>query len=179
MGHTAAAAIPDGDPQPKKGKSRKLLIGGAVAALLAMSAGGGYFFMRKPAVDVAATGEAKGSEKGAHKTAEKAPYKPMMYVPLETFTVNLHRASEERYLQVTINLELMDAAAADAVKQQMPSIRNRVLLLLSSKGAEELMTRDGKEKLSADIAAELRKTLDGAGPNKGLEQVLFSHFVIQ
>jgi flagellar protein FliL len=61
----------------------------------------------------------------------------------------------------------------------MPTIRNRVLLLLSSKAVEELVTREGKEKLAAEIAAEVRKSLDGPEPTKGLEQVLFSHFVIQ
>ncbi len=175
-------ADPEAAPQPEKGKKRKLLIIGAIVAVLALGGGGAFFFMRKPPADDTAAEEkatGKPEEKTPHKAKEKGPHKAMLYVPMETFTVNLRHGDQERYLQVTINLEVVDSVIGDAIKQQMPSMRNRVLLLLSSQDAENLMTREGKEKLSSEITAELRKTLDGAGPNKGLEQVLFSHFVIQ
>lgn len=142
----------------------------------------GPIFMRKPPADESVAEEkapGKSAEKAPSKAKEKGPHKAMLYVPMETFTVNLRHADQERYLQVTINLEVVDSVVGEAIKQQMPSMRNRVLLLLSSQDAENLMTREGKEKLSTEISTELRKTLDGAGPNKGLEQVLFSHFVIQ
>lgn len=167
MAEGAAATVPEGDAPPKKGKGGKLMIIGAIVAALLAGGGGAYFmFGRKPPADTA-------------KAVEKAPPKALQYAPLEMFTVNLRHADQERYLQVTINLEVADSATIDAIKVQTPSVRNRVLLLLSSQDADVLMTREGKEKLAADIATELRKTLDGAGPNKGLEQVLFSHFVIQ
>jgi flagellar FliL protein len=163
--------------QAKPGKSRKWLIAGALAALLALGGGGGayYYFVARTATADHST----AAQKSSPKTAEKAARKPMLYVPMETFTVNLTNADQERYLQVTITLEVPDTSSVDIIKQQMPAIRNAVLLLLSSKDARELMTREGKEKLSAELTAELRKTIDGAGPNKGLEQILFSHFVIQ
>jgi flagellar FliL protein len=177
-------AEPDAAPQPEKGKSKKLLMIGAIVAALAIGGGGAYFFTRKPPADDTVAEEkapGKSAEKtpGKAKEKEKGPHKAMLYVPMETFTVNLRHADQERYLQVTINLEVVDSVIGEAIKQQMPSMRNRVLLLLSSQDAENLMTREGKEKLSSEISAELRKSLDGTGPNKGLEQVLFSHFVIQ
>jgi flagellar FliL protein len=163
----AMEAVSDSDPQPKKVKSRKLLVTGTVVALAALGGSGvNYFYAGKPAADNA-------------KATEKVPHKLLLYVPMETFTVNLRNVDQERYLQVTINLEVADAMTAESLKQQMPSIRNRVLLLLSSKDAGDLMPREGKEKLSAEIGVELRKMLDNASPSKGLEQVLFSHFVIQ
>lgn len=168
MANAAAATTSQDAPSPEQGKSRKKLIVGVAAALVILGGGGGayYFLSHKAPAD-------------ATKTAEKAAPKHMVYLAMETFTVNLRDAERERFLQATINLEVVDAATIESIKQQMPSIRNRVLLLLSSKSAEELLSREGKEKLSAEIIAELRKSLDGAGPNKGLEQVLFSHFVIQ
>ena len=173
------ATQPDADsvPPPQKGKSRKWLIVGAAATLLALGGGGGgayYFMAGKPAAD-----NTKDAQKSPPKSAEKVPHKTMLYVPMESFTVNLQNSDQERYLQVTINLEVADTATANSLKEQMPSVRNAVLLLLSSKDARDLMTRDGKEKLSTEITTELRKKLDGAGPSKGLEQILFSHFVIQ
>jgi flagellar protein FliL len=161
-----AAATVDKAP-PAAGKSRKLLFAGIAVAVLALAGGAAYYFLshKAPADDT--------------KVAEKTPKKHPVYMPLDTFTVNLHDAENEHFLQTIINLELADAATMDALKQQMPSVRNRILLLLSGKTSQDLMPREGKEKLAVEIATELRKTLEGAGPNKGLEQVLFSHFVIQ
>ncbi len=197
MAGAAKTAVPEGDSPagdkagaaPANGKSRKLMMIGALVAILALIGGGAYYLgTRKAHSDDSAVEEkssAKSGEKnkdgGKEKSKEKdkGPHRAMTYLPLETFTVNLRHADQERYLQVTINLEVVDSVTADALKAQMPSVRNRVLLLLSSQDAEKLMTREGKEKLSGDIADELRKSLDGPGPNKGLEQALFSHFVIQ
>jgi flagellar FliL protein len=191
MPQDATEAVSDSDPQPEKGKNRKLLTIGAIATLLALGSSGAiYFYAHQPAADDnSAAGKVslkpaekvspKPVEKAPQKIVEKVPRKPMIYVPMETFTVNLRNSVQERYLQVTMNLEVADNAAAESLKDQMPSIRNRVLLMLSSKEAEDLMTREGKEKLSAEVAAELRKLLDGTSPGKGLEQVLFSQFAIQ
>ena len=169
MSAGAKEAVSEGSPQPaKKGGPLKLLIPAAIGAVLALGgAGGGYFYARKAPDHVAPS------------VPDKVVRKVMVYLPMETFTVNLRDGDQERYLQATINLEVAEAKIADSLKEQMPSIRNRVLLLLSSKGAEDLMKREGKEKLATEIAEELRKTLEGTSPSKGLEQVLFSHFVIQ
>jgi flagellar protein FliL len=170
MSTAVAAKGPEGEPDSKKGKSKKLII--AAAAIFALGGGGGayYFLKPKPVTDDAKSGDAH---------AVKAAPKQLVYLPMETFTVNLRDADKEHFLQVIISLEVADTSIVESIKQQMPSMRNRVLMLLSSKGSEDILPREGKELLAAEIAAELRKTLGGAGPNKGLEQVLFTHFVIQ
>lgn len=172
MSEAVAAKDSAGSPGPVPGKSRKMLMVGVAVAVLAIGGGGAYYFLKpKPAAD-----DAKGAD--GHG-ATKAASKHLLYLPMDTYTVNLRDSEQERYLQATINLEVADSATVESIKLQMPSIRNRVLLLLSSKTSQELMTREGKETLSAEIAAELRKSLDGASATKGVEQVLFSHFVIQ
>jgi flagellar protein FliL len=153
-------------------KRRKLLIVGGIVAAVALCAVGAYYFLKPKS----ATEDVKPV---AGQAAPKATQKLWLYLPMDTFTVNLRDAEQERFLQATINLEIADSATVEAIKLQMPSIRNRVLLLLSSKTSEDLMPREGKEKLSAEIATELRKSLEGATASKGVEQVLFSHFVIQ
>lgn len=168
MADGAAATAPGGDVPAIKPGNRKMLIAGVVGTLVALG-GGGYYYQSHAHKPVAQ--DAKQSDKTARK--------PMVYLPLDTFTVNLRETVQERYLQVTINLELLDATVVESLKQQMPSVRNRILLILSSKTADDLLPREGKEKLALELSAELRKTLDGADANKGLEQVLFTHFVIQ
>jgi len=167
MANAAAAPATDNDVPPRSAKSRKLLIIGVIVSIAVLGSGAAYYLAsRKPPTDDG-------------KTVEKAVHKHPVYLPMDTFTVNLHDADQERFLQVTINLELTDTATVEALKVQMPSIRSRLLLLLSSKTAADLLPREGKEKLSAEIAVELRKSLVSATVSKGLEQVLFSHFVIQ
>ena len=53
-----------------------------------------------------------------------------------------------------ITLELADAKTGELVKSFMPSIRSNVLLLVSQRSTEELLTREGKEKLAGDIRRE-------------------------
>jgi len=165
MSQAAPAATESTETPVKKGKGKLFAIIGIVVALL-LGGGGTWFFMGKKAAP-------------EHADEHKAPAKKSTFTPMETFTVNLRGNDQERFLQTTVTLETSDKQAEDAIKAQMPAIRNRVLLLLSSKDANELLTREGKEKLAAEIATEVRKNLDGPAPTRGLEQVLFSHFVIQ
>jgi len=167
MSNATAAVAPTTEGAAAKPKSKKMLIIIAAVVLLAGGGAGAYFMMQKPQAE-----EAKAA-------ADKLLHKKMVYLPMDTYTVNLRDADQERFLQVTINLELADNLVAEALKQQMPSVRNRVLLLLSSKTSTDLQPREGKEKLANEIAEELRKPLEGTTPTKGVEHVLFSHLVIQ
>ncbi|MDD5241201.1 MAG: flagellar basal body-associated protein FliL [Sulfuricella sp.] len=118
------------------------------------------------------------SQSGA-KPEEKA--KPPIFVTLETFTVNLQgdggSGGGERYLQVGIDLKVADPAVVDLVKLHMPEIRNGILLLLSSKSAEQVTGLEGKQKLIAEIQGQVAKPLAAAG--KGVIGVYFTSFVIQ
>jgi flagellar FliL protein len=64
--------------------------------------------------------------------------------------------------QIGITLELSDAHATDKVKQYLPTIRSGILLLVSQKTSEELLQREGKEKLAADILKEAARPFGGA-----------------
>lgn len=168
MSNAAAAATPETAGTAVKPKGKKMLV--IIIAAVVLLGGGGagaYFMLRKPHAE-----ESKAA-------AEKPVHKKMVYLPMDTFTVNLRDADQERFLQVTINLELADNLVAEALKQQMPAVRNHVLLLLSNKTSADLQPREGKEKLANEIADEMRKSLEGTTPTKGVEQVLFSHLVIQ
>ena len=71
------------------------------------------------------------------------------------------RVSKSKTLaQVGVTLELSDAKAPDKVKVYMPAIRSGVLMLISQRTAEELLLREGKEKLAADILEEAAGLVD-------------------
>jgi flagellar FliL protein len=169
---TKAAPAAAGDaPVKKKGKT---LIIAAIAGVLLLGGGGAaaYFFLAKQKDG----GDEHAAEAKVEKKAEK---KVPVFVTLDPFTVNLQDEDGTHYLQVGIVLEAADTATVDQIKVHMPVIRNRVLLLLSSKRADELLTLAGKQKLADEIAEESRKPLGLAANAKGVEGVYFASFVIQ
>lgn len=163
----AAPAIPveaaEAEAAPvKKSKKKLFIIIGALVVLLGGGGAGAWFFTQ-----------------GGHepKEAEAEPPKAPLYLPLETFTVNLQGG--EQYLQADITLQVADEAQVEAIKQHMPRVRSRLLTLLSGKNAEELNSAESKKKLAQEIVAQMKQPFDPRGKPQQVEDVLFTSFVIQ
>jgi flagellar FliL protein len=159
---TAAQAAEVTDAAPvKRGKKKLILIAAALALLLAAGGGAAVVVMKKRAAAAAAAngeeGDAQAADaaKPARAEAKNAP----TFVPLDPFTVNLADREAERYAQVGITLELADAKAGDLLKAYMPAIRNNILLALGGKTAAQLIERDGKLRLAAEIRREALRPL--------------------
>ena len=131
------AAAEGEEQQPKKKGKLPLILG--LVALLAAAGGGAWFFMFKN----------KGDD-AVHETKVQAP-KPPVFVPLDMFTVNLSTEEGSQYLQAGATLKVLDQPAADAVKQYMPEVRHRTLVLLSSKKPAEIVSGEGRERLAEEI----------------------------
>lgn len=178
-------------------KSKKKLIV-ILAVVLALAAGGGaaaFFLMKKPEAHQAkgkhgdkaekAEGaedeaiseepEEEAEESGGHADPKTAP----TYVQFETFTVNLLPDPDDKFLQLDLTIEVKGVELAEKMKAQMPALRNRVLLLLTSKKASDISTPEGKAQLSEELLAELKKPLAAHGKPLKVTQVLFTSFVIQ
>jgi flagellar protein FliL len=185
------SAKPEADhvaPAPRK--SKKMLIIVALAVLvLGLGGGGGWFYLSKK--NAALDDEEQAHAAPVHKG-------PPTYLPIDNMVVNLADPGGEKVAQVGVTLELSDAKAPDKVKAYMPAIRSSVLMLISQRTAEELLLREGKERLAADILTEAAKhfiseTADGkkAGKSKPaadrkhgaddnpVRGVLFSSFIVQ
>lgn len=160
-GPAEAEAVPK-----KKGRGKLIpIVAGVVIA--AGAGGGGWFYLTH-----------KNAE--AKTSVEPEKKKVQAFLPIDQFTVNLAGGGGDRFLQVAFTLEVSDPKVADALKLQMPVVRGRLLLLLSSKTAEELVATAGKQKLMGEILAEARTPLpESELPGKGVENVHFSSFVIQ
>ncbi len=170
------SGVEEAAPAPKKRRSLvKLVL--LLTLLLGGAGGGAWYFLQDQQPAAAKAGPAKAA-KTDHARAD--PSKPPLFVTLEPFTVNLqHEDASSQYLQVGLALKVSDAGAVDAIKLHMPEIRNRILLLLSSKKASELATAEGKKTLSTELAREVLQPLAGSVPAQGLDSVLFTSFVIQ
>jgi flagellar FliL protein len=77
-------------------------------------------------------------------------------------------------------MEIMahDQKAIDSVQKNIPLIRNNLLLLMSNRNYQSLMSRDGKEKLRAEALAEVKDVQKKQGGGD-VDDVLFTSFVVQ
>ena len=182
----------EGAKAPPNSKKIFMIIGLAVI-ILALASGGGWFYLSKQ----------KATEDGEEEVVHAEVKGPPTFLPLDNMVVNLADAGGEKVAQVGITLELLDVHATDKVKVYLPSIRSGVLLLISQRTAEELLQREGKEKLAADILAEASRPFGSAheepaaetpkekgktkkkiarkkdGEENPVRGVLFSSFIVQ
>lgn len=179
---------------PAKSKKMLVIILGAVL-VLALGGGGAFFFISKQRA-AAAEGEDAVPEKAA---AHSGPKTPPAYLPLDNMVVNLADPGGEKVAQIGITLEVVDAHASDTVKAFLPTIRSGVLMLISQRTAEELLSAEGKSKLAKDILREASIPFGGGEDAHGSEEpapkkkaakkdahsdmpvvgVLFSSFIVQ
>ena len=181
----------------KKGKGKLLII---IAVTLTLLGGGGgaaaYFMLGKNKHDVAqndeeeeapAEGQQTAQEKPDAKPDKASPKKgrkkkrsgPPVFVELDMFTANLKDDDGDRFIQIKLVAEVRDQPSGEMLKNMMPAVRNEVLLLLGSKEAKDIATREGKERLAGEIVAAANKTLEGTPAANGVEGVNFTHIIVQ
>ena len=180
---------------PVKAKSKKLIVIGAVLVLLVIVGAGAAWFL-------ASRSQAAEDEEGAEPVRKEAVKVVPTFLPMENMVGNLADPGGDRVAQIGITLEVSDAKTAEQIKQYLPSIRSGILMLTSQRTSEELLQREGKEKLAADILREVSRPLgysvSSAKPRREVQdddseepaarrkveknpvqRVLFSSFIIQ
>jgi flagellar protein FliL len=150
---------------PKKSKKKLVII--LVAVLLLLLGGGGAWYFT--------SGDDKAPEAAQHE-----PPKPPVFLALDQFTVNLQSAGgNDQFLQIAFTLQLANQEQVELFKTYMPLVRSRLLMLLSSKKAEEITGVDGKKKLADEIVAQMKQPFLPKGKPQEVAGVFFTSFVIQ
>jgi flagellar FliL protein len=142
--------VEDIEADPKKDslvkpKGKKKLI--VLIALLLIGAGGGgaWFYFD----------QLKGEKKEVESEESKLSKAPKVYFPLDPMVINLSDLGGDRFAQVGITFQIRDEKSAEAIKKMLPTIRSAILITLSQKSSDELLSKPGKEKLARDILAEV------------------------
>jgi flagellar protein FliL len=135
----ATQSQPADQPAARKKRGKGLLIGALLLVLMGGGAGGWYYL------------QSRANNPDAPKP------KPAVFLALESFTVNLisddtQPQAQAQYLQASLTLKLFESGHINLVKDRMPEVRNRILMVLSSKRVKELLSVDGKRKLALEIA---------------------------
>ncbi|HMK61493.1 MAG TPA: flagellar basal body-associated FliL family protein [Dissulfurispiraceae bacterium] len=147
---------------PKKG-SKKMLIIIIVAVVAVVLAVAAFFIVPK---------FMGGGSKG-HK--EEAKVEEGVMFSLDPFVVNLNDPGGPKFLKVSIQLELANAALMEKAKQKTPQLRDAIITLLTSKSSESLFPPEGKLQLKDEINARMNQIM---GPNL-VKNVYLTDFVMQ
>ncbi|MEM4409757.1 MAG: flagellar basal body-associated FliL family protein [Candidatus Caldarchaeum sp.] len=123
----------DKKPTPKMGK---LLVIGVLGLVLA---GGGFF----------------GFKFALGKSDEKSGPTVGKIIELEEFLVNL--ADEKTFLKAQIALGVKKGHKEEEIKEQLPRIRDAIIMVLTSKQPKQIATNAGKARLKKEILSAVNK----------------------
>ncbi len=84
-----------------------------------------------------------------------------------------------RFLQIAIQIKLVDPATVADVTHHSDAIRHNVIMLLSSQELRGLYSVTGKEHLRSAALEEIRKALKGRADHIEVEDIFFTSFIIQ
>jgi flagellar protein FliL len=146
---------------PKKSKKKLIM---AVAATMVLVGGGGagawFYVSAKNAAALAAADDSEDPHQAdvVSKPGKDKDKKPV-FTTLETFTVNLNDPSGARLAQIGIAFEVEDVNVDTMIKDHLPAVRNDILLVLSSKKIDELLSVEGKHALARKIRVVTAKAI--------------------
>lgn len=181
----AADDAPPPPPKPSGGLMSTLMNGSGifVLSLIAVVVGGFINAKLHPLPDlqldkdgrikavVPVAAAAHGEPGGASKAA-------VYYAIDPPLVVNFEDGSVVRFLQITMEIMAHDQAVIDSVQKNIPLIRNNLLLLMSNRNYQSVMSREGKEKLRQEALTEIRAVQKKAG-SPDVDDLLFTSFVVQ
>ena len=159
-----AAASP-----PKKGNLKLIIIIAAVCVVVAVSAFVGFKLL-------GSKGD-KGGEvtHGETKEGGEAGGGIATMFPLEPFILNL--TDHGRYLKVTIEFEITDAAYKKDVEQKIPQLRDTIITLVGSKSIQSISSQEGKFQLKDELLFRANQVM---GMEKDIfKNLYFTEFVMQ
>jgi flagellar protein FliL len=183
MADAAADAPP---PPPKKSGGGNLIngIGIFVLTLIAVVVGGFINAKLHPLPDLQLDKEGRINAivpvaAGPHGEEGAGGKGAAVYYAIDPpLVVNFEDGSAVRFLQITMEVMAHDAKAIESVQKNIPLIRNNLLLVMSNRNSQSLMSREGKEKLRAEALAELRAVQKKEG-GPDVDDLLFTTFVVQ
>ncbi|MGD8285222.1 MAG: flagellar basal body-associated FliL family protein [Desulfobacterales bacterium] len=148
-----------------------LLIGVVLVLLLGM--GGGLFMMWNKLSTLDAKGPSAVNEQPG-KAPEAQPLLGPIF-PLDTFIVNLADKGGNRYLRITMDLELNDSAMENELEKRLPQVRDSILMILPTKRFEDISSAEGKTALRD----EMREKLNSFLAQGQVTNIYFKEFVVQ
>jgi flagellar FliL protein len=164
-------AAMEGQGEVMSNKILFILVG--VLCVLVLGMGGGMFMIYAKLAKMGAPVESAEADQNAEKAKAEEPGK---MVPLETFIVNLADPGGNRYLRVTMDLEVTGGKPAeDEMARRVPQLRDAILMILPTKRYADISTTEGK----TTMREELTGAINGLLATAKVSRIYFKEFVIQ
>ncbi len=165
----------NGEQEQKSGGKSKLLLLIIIGLVLVGASVGGTIaalsFMKE---DPPALAEGDAEEELA------PPPKPAIYYPLKPeYILNIDARGRRRYLRLDMTVLTRDDDVIAAIETHRATIDNTVNLIAGGQLFEEIQTAEGKEFLRLQLLQELQSVFEKEIGKPGIEQVLFTNFVMQ
>lgn len=179
-------------------KNRLLIVMIALLALLILVLGGGigYLALKKEetVTPVANVPEKVDTTSTTTKTAdvaqkemnslavvdpEYADQPPLFYQIKPDFLINLANEKQGRYLQVQVQISSRNPTMIAAFETYSPLIKHELIELFTRKNFNELSSDQGKEHLRKEALLVIRKIMKKETGKVGVEDVLFTSFLMQ
>lgn len=105
---------------------------------------------------------------------------PAIYYPLKPeIIVNFSVKGRQRFLQAELVVMTRENDVISAIELHQPMIRNALVLLIGGQTFTDLQSAEGKELLRQQCLQEIQRLLQEEIGKPGIEQVLFTNFVMQ
>lgn len=153
------------EEEQEKPKRTFLII--IIVLVVLLLAGGGvtaWFFL-----------QGSSSQEEQASTTEKTIPEEITLVSVPQFLVNLSDPLGRRFIKITISIETPNPQVASKVEKQMFQIRDKIILLLSSKTYGDLAALDSKLYLKNEIVDRINQVI---APDT-IRQIYISDMIIQ
>jgi len=115
-----------------------------------------------------------------HPTKLGAELLEQIYISIEPpFIINFKGEQKAKYFQVGVTISTKYNLVMEAVKKNMPAIRNKLTFILASQEFTETLTNSGKLELKEQLKKSINKVLSKKNFNHGISKVYFTSFVAQ
>ena len=144
-----------------------------VLFVLVLGMGGGMFMIWNRLATVSAQVAPPEDEKNPEKLKAEQAGK---LVSLDTFIANLADPGGNRYLRVTMDLEVTGGKLAEEeIARRVPQLRDAILMILPTKRYADVSTTEGKTTLREEMTGAINGLLGSAK----VARIYFKEFVIQ
>lgn len=145
----------------------------AVLFVLVLGMGGGMFMMwKKLSIVSAQAAKLEGDSNSETPKVEEIG----KVVSLDTFIVNLADPGGNRYLRVTMDLDMAGGKEAEEeMARRIPRLRDAILMILPTKRYADISSTEGKTALREELTGAINGLLSAAK----ISRIYFKEFVIQ
>ncbi len=120
-----------------------------------------------------------GGGDDADEVVEEVTPDALYYSLVPKFNTNYEVDGRQRLFQVGITLVTREQEVIDALAQHAPSIKSKLVILLSGQDFHTLQTPEGRETLRQSCMEAVKGIMEKEIGKPGIEKVLFTDYVMQ